>query len=196
MACVAAHTTHTIAPSATFTPKQQQSHHDKLEPAWPNATHTTDHKNQPPHPQIGNTKPANNSSSQYHAEAHAIHYNDWNNHNPNQNQTDLLCPNTKIYPLFMQQQINTDHSILNLTKADHHINCQPDLDKIKEEILQSLEQMTSHPTRLSNQAPIDFDKMIQSLKCSIHKMNINIAPSSLAIPTANAHNTHWNPLTP
>jgi len=67
------------------------------------------------------------------------------------------------YSLVMQQQLNKDSPSLYLTQTDHHSNHQPDLDKIKEEILQSLEQMTSHPTSQSIQAPIDFDKMIEAL---------------------------------
>jgi len=142
----------TTAPSATFATKQQQSHHDRLKPTFPTDTHTQDHTNKFLHPQTGNTDPFDNTTCQTHPEVQVIHCNDPNNDTPNLNQTDSLCFTSTLCSPVTQQQISKDSPILYLTQANHHSNCQPDLDKIKEEILQSLKQMTSHPTSQSIQA--------------------------------------------
>ncbi len=184
-------------PSANVTTKQQQSPQEELKPTWPNTTYTFDHNNKAPHPQNGKTDPADNTSCQTHPEAHARRYDDPNHCTTNQKQSDSLRYYPTIYSLATQQQINKDSSILNLTQADHRSNRQPDrLDEIEEEILQSLAQMSGHSTTLTNQAPIDFDKMIQALERRIHEMNVNTAPYPPALPTTNAHNKTETPPTP
>jgi len=188
--------TRTTAPSATFTTKHQQSHHDEVKLTSPTDKHTQDHTNRLPRTQTGTPKPFDNTSCQTHPEVQVILCNDPNNDNPNLNQTDSLHSTPMLYSPVMQQQINKDSPILSLTQADHRSNRQPDLEKIEEEILQSLEQMTGLPTIQSIQAPIDFDKMIAALEKRIHEMTANTAPYPRVPPTTDTHNKQQTPPTP
>jgi len=160
--------------------QQSNSNHTMMLKLMNTDKHTQDHTNKLPCPQTGNTNPFNNTSCQTHPEVKVIHCNDPNNDNPNLNQIDSLCSIPTLYSPVTQQQLNKDSPILYLTQANHCSNHQPGLNKIKEEILQSLKQMTGHPTSQSIQAPIDFDKMIEALEQRTHKMTVNTACYPLA----------------
>ncbi len=103
---------------------------------------------------------------------------DWINHTSNWHPTDTLHPNPTTFYMFTQQRTDKDIPILNISQCH---NCQPNLlDKIKTDILPSCKQMTGHPaTSLSNPAPIDINKMIKVLECSIQEMAVNTEPSNL-----------------